>query len=147
MANEKDLRRKLRKVLGDDCKWVEPNVRSTIGAGVPDCLIKVGRKEIPVELKYWEVTKKGLNCKMRPSQIRYHVMGHKSGKKSAILFATDVIGSAGEFHMSLVPNSKCPHAPYRLHAKDCHLVGFLCDDNKVIRNKIISTLLDAEFWV
>jgi len=146
MADESDLRRKIKKVFGVDLKWVEPNVRNTVGAGIPDCEIKIGKTNIPIELKYWKMTKKGLDCKMRPAQIRYHVMGSRDGKKSAILFASDVIGSAGEFYMCLVPNSKCPKYPYKLHAKDFRLVGFLCDDNKAVKQNIISTLLDREFW-
>lgn len=148
MVNERDdLRRRVRKIMGKNCLWVEPNVRSTIGAGVPDCrFVLVDKTEIPVELKYWERTKKGLRCDLRPAQIRYHVMGAKKGNRSAILFGTDVPGSTGEFYMYLVSNKNCPKEPYALKKKDAWLVGTSSDWDAAVNFRIIDVLSDERFW-
>lgn len=147
MVNERDdLRRYVRRVMGKTCLWVEPNVKSTIGAGVPDCRFKVDGKEVPVELKYWHRTKLGVKCEMRPAQIRYHVMGAKKGNRSAILFGIDVPGSAGEFFLYLIPNHKCPKEPYALKKNDARLVGTSSDWDGAMNFKIVEILSDERFW-
>lgn len=148
MVNERDdLRRRVRKIMGKNCLWVEPNVKSTIGAGVPDCkFVLPDKKEIPVELKYWKRTKLGLKCEIRPAQIRYHVMGARKGNRSAILFGEDVPGSAGEFYMHLVPNTRCPQKPYDLKKKDAWPVGTSSDWDATVNFRIIETLSDERFW-
>ena len=148
MVNERDdLRRRVRAIMGKSCLWVEPNVKSTVGAGIPDCrFVLVDKTEVPVELKYWERTRFGLKCVMRPAQIRYHVMGARKGKRSAILFAEDIKGSAGEFMMYLVPNHKCPKEHYALKKKDAWLVGTSSDWDASVNFRIIETLSDEKFW-
>lgn len=148
MVNERDdLRRRVRAIMGKTCTWVEPNVGSTVGAGIPDCKFKLpDGTEVPVELKYWHRTKKGLKCEMRPAQIRYHVMGALKGKRSAILFGLDIVGSAGEFYIYLVPNSKCPQEPYDLKGSHATLVGTSSDWDVANNFKIIEILSDDAFW-
>ena len=147
VVNERDdLRRRVRAIMGKNCLWVEPNVKSTVGAGIPDCKFKIGKDEIPVELKCWQRTKKGLKCEMRPAQIRYHVMGARQGKKSAILFCEQIAGSTGEFMMYLVANHNCPQEPYALRKKDAWLVGTSSDWDDSTRVRIDKILNDKEFW-
>ena len=146
MALEKDVRRRLKAIMGKDVIWVEPNVRSTVGAGVPDCKLKFGSLEFPIELKFWEQNKLGLKCVMRPAQIRYHVMGAKKGKRSAILFGVDVKGPANEFAMYLIPNTKCPKEPYEIKKSDCAMIGYAYDDETSVKNRIAIALMSEEFW-
>lgn len=147
MVNERDnMRRRIRAIMGKDVVWVEPNVRSTFGAGVPDCKFKFGSVEIPVELKFWEQNKFGLKCTMRPAQIRYHVMGARKGKRSAILFGVEVPGSNKEFAMYLVPNTKCPKENYELKKKDCYSIGYAYDNEASVKLRIQQWLCGEVFW-
>lgn len=84
------LRHWLKDTVGEDhMQWVEPARGSSVGVG--DAIIKTPRGgDIPVELKIWKYTTKGLCCEMRPSQIRYHYMTwYRSKGRTAIIFAVD----------------------------------------------------------
>ena len=147
MANERDdLRRRVRAIMGDDVRWVEPNVRSTVGAGIPDCVFKFGKHEFDIELKFWKYTKFGLKSEMRPAQIRYHVMKARQNHRTAILFGVEVKGSAGEFAMYLVPNTRCPKENYILKKADCFMIGYAYDNEASVKQRIKNWLLSKEFW-
>lgn len=83
---ETDLRIWMKEVLGDDLDWVEPG--RGIGAGRPDCEVKLpDKRSLPVELKLWELKRKGIEAKMRPAQIRYHYMtAHRKKGPTAIVY-------------------------------------------------------------
>lgn len=87
--HEVKLRYWMKELLGDDLSWVEPTRGSIIGR--PDALVTMPDKtKLPIELKIWKITKKGLECKMRPAQIRYHYMSWlKKREKTAICYAVD----------------------------------------------------------
>lgn len=99
--NEKNLRRLVKKVFKDNVEWVEQARGSTVG--MPDCILNFDGHTIPVELKYWKRTRKGLKTVMRPAQIRYHKMAVKKNVRTAILFAEDIYGSVNEFWLYLIP--------------------------------------------
>lgn len=129
--DEKDLRKWLRAELPENqIKWIEPARGSSIG--FPDVVISKGTMSWPVELKHWKFSTKGLMCKMRPAQIRYHIMAHRNGQRTAILFAC----CSGLF---MIPGGRCPRSMYELR-----LDGSIAD----VRNKfdIYHHLQDEKFW-
>lgn len=85
---EDKLRELMRFCFPKGIEWVEPAFGSS--PGLPDVNIDIGGGvAIPVELKMWKMNNKGLLvCEMRPAQIRYHIMGARKQKRSAILFST-----------------------------------------------------------
>lgn len=80
----------MKEVLGDSLHWVEPGRGYSVG--VPDCEVRLpDYRLIPVELKLWEFKTKGLECKMRPAQIRYHFMhAHKNKGPTAICYLVKI---------------------------------------------------------
>lgn len=81
---ERDVRMKIKRLWGDGLAWVEQSTGGTVG--VPDVFIPMpDGYRLPVELKFWEMTVKGLRCEVRPSQIRYHVMEARAKRKTAFI--------------------------------------------------------------
>lgn len=110
--DESDLRRVVRKAFGKNVEWVEPNVRSSVSVGVPDCRLKIGEEKFEVELKVGKLMKGAFKLDMRPPQVRYHIMGAKKGKKTAIMFAVPFVGSENEFMVYVIPGHACPRDKY-----------------------------------
>lgn len=145
MASENDLRRRMKAIFKKRVTWVEPNVRSTMGTGIPDCVLDLD-DPLPVELKMWKITKRGLKCPMRPPQIRYHIMNARKGKRSAILFGVPVEGSVNEFGMYMIPGSRCPRKDYEIALSDCVFVGMAFDWEVVVSARIEAAVRNRSFW-
>lgn len=134
----------MKRAFGKKIEWVEPNVRSTVSVGVPDCKLTVGDEVIPVELKFGKFVKNAFKLEMRPPQIRYHIMSARKGKKTAILFGIPFVGSEEEFMIYIIPGVNCPQDKY-LDGGTWQVgtsVTLVSDLAKQI-NKIMRS---AEFW-
>jgi hypothetical protein len=86
MENELQLRHWLAEQLSPPItiQWIEPGrYGSSIGAA--DCNVKCGLVLVSLELKIWETTKKGVKCKMRPVQRRWHHVSMRKGQRTAVL--------------------------------------------------------------
>lgn len=143
-SKEGSLRNYLREALKKRINWIEPTRGSSVG--VPDTTIDVGAVSIPVELKFWEWRKKGLYHPMRPAQIRYHVMAHKAGKKTAILFATpdEHVG----FHIYMLPNKYCPQDDYGLDTvrHNLFVIGTEKANKELVGREIVRLLKSSNWW-
>lgn len=89
IKNEDGLRWAFRKIFpaerGFLIRWIEPAWGST--TGIPDAELSNGDDRLPVELKYWFMTEKGVEAKMRPMQRQYHKLEAMNNRKSLIMFA------------------------------------------------------------
>lgn len=144
---EDELRRVVRLCFPKGVEWVEPAFGSS--PGLPDVNIDVGYGiSIPVELKMWELNKKGnLVAPMRPAQIRYHVMGARKGKRSAILYSLPVAGSSGELELFLLNGKYAPTDKIKHDViSNSTQVGLTCHLFGSIRYFICKTLVRDEFW-
>ena len=77
----------LRRKIREHCtmvRWIEPTLGSS--TGLPDCIIKINNKDIELELKAWDLNKNGkFAAKLRPTQVRYHMLAHQTGKRTFIM--------------------------------------------------------------
>lgn len=116
MAKESDLRFWLKLVMGkDELRWVEAGFGGTDGQ--PDVNIGVGHSlAMPTELKMWKpkkprgATALAIECKVRPVQIRYHVMEGRAGRKTAFLVGVE--RDFNHFDVYAFPGSAVPITPY-----------------------------------
>ena len=135
MLSESDLRRWLKDAWnGSHMDWIEPAIGGTVG--YPDVILALESKlipgSIPVELKVAEL-KPGWMFRVRPSQIRWHEMNHRAGKRSAFL-----IGLTEPFVLALLPGFCWPGKPN-------------CDWRKRLswvydKPSIVQTLGSKVFW-
>jgi len=157
----------------DVIQWVEPSMGSTIG--LPDMLLKVGKSRIPVELKSWyyrknqklivkskrrdgrKIIKKMLPeenrvvAKMRPAQVRYHILSSRRGEKTAIMFSCHIQGII-HWEVYVIAGKHCPMGDEKIDMSKAVQVGSLRDlqggddSIKASRLKIIKTLSSPSFW-
>lgn len=82
--NEKSVRNWLRfRFAARELEWVEPTWGSR--TGLPDVNLNLIDEKLPLELKCWDETRRGVRHEVRPSQIRYHWLEHRAGRRSAFL--------------------------------------------------------------
>jgi len=136
---ETDLRIWLKELLGDSLEWVEPG--RGVGAGVPDCKIMLpDNRLLPVELKLWVYRRDGLECKMRPAQIRYHFMtAHRGKGPTAIIY---LVLDADDWKVFLLNGRDVPKDKYKHGVvADSIFVARKNDKNKgSVRVKLINLL-------
>lgn len=142
---EEYLRSIIRQGFGKAVEWVEPAFGST--PGLPDCNLDIGgSQKMPVELKAWELNKKGVVvAAMRPAQIRYHVMGSLKKKRSAILFSIPMDDE--EFNLYLLNGKHCPKdkIEHEVHKHMVH-VGNTTHLRGSIRYFLVKKLNEEAFW-
>lgn len=135
---ETHLRGWVKDVLGDLLSWVEPG--RGVSVGVPDALVQLPDKsKIPVELKLWEVKSKGLECKMRPAQIRYHFMhSHKKQGPTAICY---LVAIENEWKVFVLHGRDVPQDRYKhLVTERSAFVAKLGDRKESARVKLVNLL-------
>lgn len=149
---EAKLRDIVRYAFLKGIEWVEPAFGSS--PGLPDVNIDIGGGvSIPVELKMWDnkfksksLSESAVVAMMRPAQIRYHIMGARKGKRSAILYSTPIPDS-DELELFLL-NGK--HAPVDKLLHDVKSNSVLIGTSEhlpgSIRYFITKILNDEAFW-
>lgn len=142
---EQALRDLVRWCFPKGIEWVEPAFGSS--PGLPDVNIDIGNGlSIPVELKMWKLSKHSkVIAEMRPAQIRYHVMGARKGRRSAILFTTPM--GDKEFNLWLLNGKYAPKDKLK-HDVDANMlhVGNTTHLHGSIRYYINKTLNSNELW-
>lgn len=88
-------------------EWIEPAFGSS--PGIPDCRIVFKKKSVEIELKHLNMKKRGIEWKIRPLQRRYHVMGAKEGKRTAIL---STVNYCGRNNLILIRGDRVPLRDY-----------------------------------
>ena len=150
LTKEKLLRYWLLEVMGTSgqVQWVEPAFGSTVG--LPDALVKISNVRIPVELKFWDQTsrERRIKAKMRPAQIRYHVMAARNGEQTAILYTLKKLGDVeADFDVFLLCGKYCPLNDRDLATTKAVHIGTK-HGNKIIERKLfINTMLSSSFWM
>lgn len=146
-VTEQALRDIVRWCYPKGIEWVEPAFGST--PGLPDVNIDIGNGiSIPVELKMWQHNKRGhLVAEMRPAQIRYHIMGARKGKRSALLYSVPMGLTPTVLELYLLngkyaPKDKLEHDV----AKRAVQVGDTTHLHGSIRYFINKILNSTEFW-
>jgi hypothetical protein len=114
ITSEGDLRTWMRSNISEcegrvKIEWIEPSLYGS-SIGMPDCKIVSEDKSIGLELKYLELTRKGIRWTVRPVQRRYHRMLAIRGGRSALLAYI-----AGIKELVLVRGD---HVPLRNYASD-----------------------------
>lgn len=147
MAIEADLRRWLKAVWGPGLNWVEQASGGTVG--FPDVVLNLPSGQLPVELKMWRETKRGIACKVRPAQIRYHRLTAQDGGKSALLVGVDGIDKQ-QYEIFVLPGWAVPHSTYpgvkfELMASK-HLIAWSRDKNPGAKARLIKKLESEDFW-
>ena len=120
---ERELRWLVKAVFsGVELVWTEAAHGATYGQ--PDVSVPVPAKNVnssiyktrrethwrlPIELKVWKQTRKGIECKLRPAQIRYHTIEAMSKRKSAIIAAVD---GSEQIDLLVIPGHACPRTKY-----------------------------------
>lgn len=147
-VTEQALRDLVRWCFPKGIEWVEPAFGSS--PGLPDVNIDIGGGvAIPVELKMWEYKPKKelLIAPMRPAQIRYHVMGARKGKRSAILFSTPAGNSTEKLSLFLLNGKYAPKNKLLHDIQDNAVhVGYSNHLHGSIRYFITKILNDEAFW-
>ena len=108
---ELDLRHWLKENVDKKARiqWIEPGkYGSSIGA--PDCYVHLGHEKVGIETKYFVEKRRGIMCKVRPVQRRWHHIAYQGGTKCAILAA--VVGVNGEKFIILIRGDKVPKRDY-----------------------------------
>src|SRR6266849_7084896 len=135
MAEECVLRERLRREWPGpgELAWVEAASGGTVG--LPDVFIPLGPHHgyMPVELKWWEVTKSFegydyISMTARPAQIRFHRLAAEAKQRTAFL------ALLSDDRIALLPGNKFPGNG--LHGND--RLGYKKDALKkrdVLRNK------------
>jgi hypothetical protein len=137
IKNEPDLREWLRTHIKEcegrvKIEWVEPNLYgSSIGA--PDCKLNSEDKTIGLELKFLNMTRKGIKWLVRPGQRRWHRMHAIKGGRSALLACI-----AGKNDIILVRGD---HVPLRNYSIDPNS-GVAGDD--FITNNLSYLMIDRD---
>lgn len=114
---ELDLRHWLRDRVGESgrkytVKWIEPSKWGS-SVGQPDCRLTCGRESVDVELKHLYLKTKGIEWKVRPVQRRYHHMGMREGRRSALLASVEM--KKGLVILILIRGDKIPLRDYASH--------------------------------
>ena len=148
--SEATVRKWLKKVWapGGDVLWTEAARGGTVG--LPDATIRVPSNDedwdLPIELKFWERTRKGVNCKLRPAQIRYHRKSAVAGRKTALLIGTPVQSSnGGDVAYFLLPGKYAPVVNYP-DMLPWVLVGHECTNVNVVFKRMVDFLNSEKFW-
>lgn len=120
---ESDLRLMMKGLLGNSLEWFEPG--RGIGSGHPDCHVLLpDKRRMPVELKLWLMKTKGLECDMRPAQIRYHYMNaHRKKDPTAIAYMTR-LNEDEPWKVFLLNGRDVPQDRYKHYVVDKSI--FLC---------------------
>ena len=92
MENELDLRHWLKANLDRraSIQWIEPGKYGS-SIGVPDCYVTLDGNKVGLELKYFTEKKRGILCKVRPIQRRWHHIAYEEGTKCAVLAVVDTL--------------------------------------------------------
>jgi hypothetical protein len=106
--NESDIRHWLREAFGEGLQWVEAARGGTVGQ--PDVLMPTKFGKLPVELKFWSRTRKGIRAEIRPTQRRFHILEARAGRRTAFIVGLQ----ANEKDLSLFafPGHRAPLEPY-----------------------------------
>lgn len=140
---ESDLRDWLKMIWGSNLQWSEPGFGSA--SGEPDVKLMYGVNAVPVELKVWEVGRKGIKCAVRPAQIRHHIMAARAGRRTALMVLLNGGEVGGKIYM--LPGKHCPRDLYETYMTD---LWFIDDHSysysQAPRKRIIKTLQDKAFW-
>jgi hypothetical protein len=136
---ERDLRRWLKKVWGGGLLWTEAARGGTVG--LPDVTIPL-RFDLPVELKVWSRTSKGIRCEVRPAQIRYHRKSAAQKRRTAFLIAVDEGDDGPVFAF---PGYQVPIEPYPTRLS-LFWVGTLKTPPAEARERLVAILEDENFW-
>lgn len=108
IEDESDLRKWLKEHWPGTIDWIEPGRGS--GIGYPDCNLNMRSRRLPTELKVWHWKPRGLHCKMRPAQIRYHMLeAAKHDRRTAIIAAW--LDPPRKTNIYLLPGCWCPLTP------------------------------------
>jgi hypothetical protein len=154
VENENDVRKWLSqhlKVLkGVSYQWIEPNVMLGSTMGAPDINIKFDRRTVGLELKFLEVTNKGIKWTVRPVQRRYHHMLARAGGRSALMgIVHDELNT-----LILVRGDKIPLRDYASHpdsgcpngkASIVHIGNDLDNEQDMVLT-MLELLFSEEFW-
>jgi hypothetical protein len=133
---ESDLRSWLREVWGEGLQWVEAARGGTTGQ--PDVLLPLKFGRLPVELKVWGVTRKGIRAEIRPAQRRYHILEARAGRRTAFLVAVDYPDDETA-ELFVFPGSLMPVEPYGRLRMD----GLPWD---ITKGELIRELERESFW-
>jgi hypothetical protein len=133
---EHHVREAVRRMWAGDplgLSWVEQARGST--AGTPDVTIPLPRPwhDVPTELKLWRRTSKGLECKVRPAQRRWHTLQNRGGNRTAFIIGQERNGTLmlSAFAGHLVPMEDYPKGgpPVMFPiASKAALVALFCSD-------------------
>ena len=138
---EADVRDCVRSMFPRNVEWNEPSFGSSVGK--PDCEIS----GIPIELKMWEETRKGVKAVMRPAQIRWHTMHARNGGKSAILYGVAASDhKAGLIGLYILPGKFVPKTNYDWDNSKEEFIGYLKDHPINLRNSLLNIICGDFFW-
>ena len=137
IEDEDDLRRWLKEHWEGTIDWVEPGRGS--GVGYPDCNLNFRNVRLPTELKVWFWKRSGLSCKMRPAQIRYHMLeAAKYNRRTAIIAAW--LDPPRKTNIYLLPGFCCPLTPMdKIVPKRSIFIA--SSDDKVVKSKLLNALV------
>ena len=100
-GNESVIRKMMKSLFGNKLYWIEQARGGSVG--FPDALVPNEQDLLlPVELK-WMVAGK---AKIRPAQIRFHVVSAAQGRKSALIFGS--FDPQGNLIAFVVAGINCP---------------------------------------
>lgn len=138
--NESNVRTWLKKAWVTNLQWIEPGHGASVG--LPDVLLPLPDYQLPLELKFWQRTRKGIRCDIRPSQRRYHIMAHRNGYRTAFL-----VGMVLDAQLTLhaFPGLACPLEAYPQKLK-LWRVASSADPLEASKQKLIALLENDRFW-
>ena len=144
IKDELGLRHWLKEHLTTKARiqWVEPSIYGS-SIGSPDCHIYMCSEKISLELKYWEEKRRGILCKVRPVQRRWHHVNFASGVLCGVLACVETKSS--NKYIILVRGD---HVPKRDYADDpdsgCY--GGKLDYEVVDEVSLNTFLFTTGFW-
>lgn len=141
--SENDLRSWLKKVWGSGLIWHEPARGGSVG--VPDVELPMSFGLLPIELKFWERTVKGLRCEVRPSQRRYHRLAALAGRRTAFLVLSSHPKN-NQFEVSAFPGFAVPMIPYPSPPILMTHINFEKASKVFSREQIVMILESKFFW-
>jgi len=145
---ESELRKFMRLAFPTQLEWTEAARGGTVG--LPDVRLNLSDNDsIPIELKAWELTAKGVRAEMRPAQRRYMLRGSAGTHRRAAILAVAVYPThpQPEMRLHLIPAHLCPIEPYGWQS--LRLFDTFTFDTYAARNfsfKLMDALQSDDFW-
>jgi hypothetical protein len=144
--SEQELRDWVRKAFRGEVEWIAHGRGGTVG--LADCLIVIDAKgaQLPLELKVWELKTRGLCCKIRPVQRRYHIMASRNGTRTAFLVAIPSTADPDTFGLYMFSGKRTPLRDYPSPVVSLVKIGTSADDIAAVKRKLLATVHNRSFW-